>query len=86
MLSKAKHPLAGHTLSTVIPREHSDRGNLLAGYTLCAGCRWSASRRFFTPFRMTCPHPTPTISYLSGGVTLISTETQFLVRVVQMCR
>ena len=34
MLSSAKHPLADYTLSTVIPREHSDRGNLLAGYTL----------------------------------------------------
>ncbi len=29
MLSNAKHPLAGYTLSTVIPREHSDRGNIL---------------------------------------------------------
>ena len=28
MLSNAKHLLAGYTLSTVIPREHSDRGNL----------------------------------------------------------
>ena len=28
MLSSAKHLLAGYTLSTVIPREHSDRGNL----------------------------------------------------------
>ena len=36
MLSNAKHLLAGYTLSTVIPREHSDRGNLLAGYALCA--------------------------------------------------
>ena len=34
MLSNAKHLLAGYTLSTVIPREHSDRGNLLADYTL----------------------------------------------------
>ena len=34
MLSKAKHLLADYTLFTVIPREHSDRGNPLAGYTL----------------------------------------------------
>ena len=34
MLSSAKHLLAGYTLSTVIPREHSDRGNLLADYAL----------------------------------------------------
>ena len=46
ILSETKDPLAGYTLSTVIPREHSDRGNLsqcvilsetkdpLAGYTL----------------------------------------------------
>ena len=34
MLSRAKHLLADYTLSTVIPREHSDRGNLLAGYAL----------------------------------------------------
>ena len=34
MLSDAKHLLAGYTLSTVIPREHSDRGNLLADHTL----------------------------------------------------
>ena len=46
MLRNAKDLLAGYTLSTVIPREHSDRGNLaqyvilsatkdpLAGYTL----------------------------------------------------
>ena len=46
MLSNAKHLLAGYALSTVIAREHSDRGNLsqyvmlsnakhlLAGYTL----------------------------------------------------
>ena len=34
MLSNAKHLLADYTLSTVIPREHSDRGNLLAGYAL----------------------------------------------------
>ena len=39
MLSSAKHLLAGYTLSTVIPREHSDRGNLLAGYVRVVSCR-----------------------------------------------
>ena len=37
MLSKVeelKHLLAGNALSTVIPREHSDRGNPLAGNAL----------------------------------------------------
>ena len=91
-VEKLKHPLAGYAPSTVIPREHSDRGNLLTDYalstrvvagrlrgdsslkfrmtthgailyavmlseveasprwlyTINAGCRWSASRRFFT--------------------------------------
>ena len=67
MLSNAKHLLADHTLLTVIPREHSDRGNLLAIlYTINAGCRWSALRRFFTSFRMTLsttPRSSPTPRY-----------------------
>ena len=60
MLSKVeelKHLLAGNALSTVIPREHSDRGNPLAGYALStrvvAGrLRGDSSLKF----RMTCPH------------------------------
>ena len=34
ILSETKNLLADYTLYTVIPREHSDRGNLLAGYAL----------------------------------------------------
>ena len=33
-VEELKHLLAGNAPSTVIPREHSDRGNLLAGYAL----------------------------------------------------
>ena len=34
ILSETKDPLAGYTLSTVIPREHSDRGNLSLCYVI----------------------------------------------------
>ena len=33
-VEELKHLLADHTLLTVIPREHSDRGNLLTDYAL----------------------------------------------------
>ena len=67
MLSNAKHPLAGNALSTVIPREHSDRGDLLADYALStlvvAGqLRGDSSLKF----RMTCSRPTTLISRQSG--------------------